>query len=457
MPKRESKPLIKWKDAELDALAAVTHRRSHPNLYQNSAKPTDFGITRGNLAEVRLIVRKSYLRKDYPLRKEFHTEPRFTFIDLFAGIGGFRLAGENSGGRCIFTSEKDKFARISYYQNFGDAPFGDINVLASPSRVAEIPHHDVLCGGFPCQPFSISGNQNGFEDERGALFFRIRDILDHRVLQNRPVKVVFLENVRNFRNHGKPKKSTFTAVKIELDKLGYTVYDVVLNSGHHGASTKRERIYIVAIQTKLSDPEALTAFEKEFLALEKEVTPGSPVINHLESLSEKDCLNYIIPSKRIVTKSAMMLALDESAKLALQAEPVQIGQIGKEGDPRRGRQGERIYSIYGHAITFSAYGGGLAARTGAYLINGVVRKLTPVECAKIMGFYRQVGPVKNDAPVKMRSMDIKKLNDLGLSDWQLYKQFGNSVVVPTVEKIYQLIAKHFFPRRSDRVRLVGPT
>lgn len=439
MPKRESKPLIKWKDSKLDALAAATHRRSHPNLYQNSAKPADFGITRGNLAEVRLIVRKSYLRKDYPLRKEFHTEPRFTFIDLFAGIGGFRLAGENSGGRCIFTSEKDKFARISYYQNFGDLPFGDINVLASPSHIAEIPHHDVLCGGFPCQAFSISGNQKGFDDERGALFFRIRDILEHRVLQNRPVKVVFLENVRNFRNHGKPKKSTFAAVKSELAKLGYTVYDVVLNSGHHGASTKRERIYIVAIQTKLSDSETIAAFENEFLALEKQVTPGPPVKNHLESLSEEDRLDYIIPRNRIVTKLPEMFALDEATKLAPKAEPVQIGQIGKEGDPRKGRQGERIYSIYGHAITFSAYGGGLAARTGAYLINGNVRKLTPVECANIMGFYREVEPGKT------RSMDIKKLNDMGLSDWQLYKQFGNSVVVPTVEKIYQLIAKHFFP------------
>jgi DNA (cytosine-5)-methyltransferase 1 len=439
MPKSESKPLIKRTDAELDAFAAVTHRRSHPTLYQNSAKPSGFGITRGALAEIRSIVRKSSLRKDHPLRKETRKEPRFTFIDLFAGIGGFRLAGENSGGTCIFTSEKDKFARISYFQNFGDLPFGDINVLASPSHIAEIPHHDVLCGGFPCQAFSISGNQKGFDDERGALFFRIRDILEHRVLQNRPVKVVFLENVRNFRNHGKPKKSTFAAVKNELAKLGYDVYDVVLNSGHHGASTKRERIYIVAIQTKLSDSETIAAFGKEFLALEKEVTPGPPVKYHLESLSEEDRLNYIIPRNRIVTKSSEMFALDEATKSAPKSEPVQIGQIGKEGDPRKGRQGERIYSIHGHAITFSAYGGGLAARTGAYLINGNIRKLTPVECAKIMGFYREV------APAEFRSMDIKKLNDMGLSDWQLYKQFGNSVVVPTVEKIYQIIAKHFFP------------
>ncbi len=438
MAKSESKPLIKRTDAELDAFAAVTHRRSHRSLYQGSVKPGDFGITRGALAEIRSIVHKSSLRKDYPLRKEIRKEPRFTFIDLFAGIGGFRLAGENSGGRCIFTSEKDKFARISYFHNFGDLPFGDINVLASPSHIAEIPHHDVLCGGFPCQAFSISGHQKGFDDERGDLFFRIRDILEYRFLKNRPVKVVFLENVRNFRNHGKPKKSTFAVVKSELAKLGYDVYDVVLNSGHHGASTKRERIYIVAIQTKLSDSETIAAFKNEFLALEKQITPGPPVKNHLESLNEEVRLNYIIPRDRIVTKLPEMFALDEATKLAPKAEPVQIGQIGKEGDPRKGRQGERIYSIHGHAITFSAYGGGLAARTGAYLINGNVRKLTPIECAKIMGFYRQVGPEN------VRSMDIKKLNAIGLSDWQLYKQFGNSVVVPTVEKIYQLIAKHFF-------------
>lgn len=439
MPKQESKPLIKRTDAELDAFAAVTHRRSHPGIYQNSAKPSDFGITRSNLAEIRLQVRSSYLRKDYPLRKEFHGEPRFSFIDLFAGIGGFRLAGENSGGRCIFTSEKDKFARISYYQNFGELPFGDINVLANTDHIANIPHHDVLCGGFPCQAFSISGDQKGFEDERGVLFFKIRDILEHRRLQNRPVKVVFLENVRNFRNHGKPKKSTFAAVKCELVRLGYDVFDVVLNSGNHGASTKRERIYIVAIQTSLSNSKTISAFEKDFLALERQISPGPPVKIHLEHLSDESSRNYIIPKNRIVTKPSDMLALDESANLALKAEPVQIGQIGKEGDTRKGRQGERIYSIHGHAITFSAYGGGLAARTGAYLINGNVRKLTPVECAKIMGFYRE------SEQGKIRSMDIKKLNEMGLSDWQLYKQFGNSVVVPTVEKIYQLIAKHFFP------------
>jgi len=448
MPKRESKPLIKRTDAELDGFAAVTHRRSHPSLYQNSAKHSDFGITRGALAEIRSIVHKSSLRKDHPLRKETRKEPRFTFIDLFAGIGGFRLAGENSGGTCIFTSEKDKFARISYYQNFGDLPFGDINVLASPSHIAEIPHHDVLCGGFPCQAFSISGNQKGFDDERGVLFFKIRDILEHRLIQKDPVKVVFLENVRNFRNHGKPKKSTFLAVKSELERLGYAVFDVVLNSGHHGASTKRERIYILAIQTNLSDSESIAAFEKELLALEKEVTPGPPINNHLETLSEENRQNYTIPSKRIVTKPAEMRALDESIKLAPKAEPVQLGQIGKEGDPRKGRQGERIYSIHGHAITFSAYGGGLAARTGAYLINGDVRKLTPVECARIMGFSRQVMPAKKGVPAKLRSMDIKKLNALGLSDWQLYKQFGNSVVVPTVEKIYRLIATHFFPEKK---------
>lgn len=448
MAKSESKPLIKWKDAELDAFAAVTHRRSHPDLYKNSPKPADFGITRGNLAEVRLTARKSSLRKDHPLRKEIRKNPRFTFIDLFAGVGGFRLAGENSGGRCIFTSEKDKFARISYYQNFGEVPFGDINVLTSPSRIDEIPHHDILCGGFPCQAFSISGNQKGFEDERGALFFRIRDILEHRVIQNQPVKVVFLENVRNFRTHGKPKKSTFSTVKSELVRLGYTVFDVVLNSGQHGASTKRERIYIVAIQDKLFNSETIAAFGRDFLALEKQVIPGFPVKNHLESLNEEDRQNYIITRNRIVTKWAEMLALDESTKLAPKAEPVQIGQIGKEGDPRKGRQGERIYSIYGHAITFSAYGGGLAARTGAYLINGEVRKLTPMECAKIMGFCREVEPGKNGAPPKVRLMDIKKLNSIGLSDWQLYKQFGNSVVVPTVEKIYQLIADRFFPKKA---------
>lgn len=436
MPKRESKPLIKWKDAELDAFALLTHQRHHTvAVYPEDFTPGMESVPK----QTREIIGKKLddeLSMKFRLKKAGEST-RFAFIDLFAGIGGFRLAGENSGGKCIFTSEKDKYARISYYHNFGEMPFGDINVLTNEQNIGKIPDHEVLCGGFPCQAFSISGKRLGFADERGVLFYKIRDILQDKIKKKVPVKIVFLENVRNFRNHGTPKGNTFKIIREELESLGYKVADVVLNSGQLGAATKRERIYIVAIHEMSFPRKSLESFLKDFTSLEALREGGIPLKDHTEELSSDEIDPYLIPTERIMTKIEVINSKDEYAKKVRLHQPIQIGQIGKKGDHRKGRQGERIYSIHGQSITFSAYGGGLAARTGAYLINNQVRKLTPKECAKIMGFVRKTDNGKT-------TMDVRGLNKLGLSDWQLYKQFGNSVVVSTVERIYQLIADHFF-------------
>jgi DNA (cytosine-5)-methyltransferase 1 len=436
MVKRESKPLIKWKDAELDAFALLTHQSSHGSeMY-----PVDFTPGRESVAkQTQEIIGKKLddgLGMIFRLKKAGGSA-RFTFIDLFAGIGGFRLAGENSGGKCIFTSEKDKYARISYYHNFGEMPFGDINILTNEQNIRKIPDHEVLCGGFPCQAFSISGKRLGFADERGVLFYKIRDILQDKIRKKVPTKVVFLENVRNFRNHGSPKGNTFKTIREELESLGYKVADVVLNSGQLGAATKRERIYIVAIHEMSFPKKSLESFFKEFTSLETLREGGTPVKDYIEELSSEEIGSYLIPAERIMTKFDVINSEDEYAQKARLHQPIQIGEIGKRGDPRKGRQGERIYSIHGQSITFSAYGGGLAARTGAYLIKDQVRKLTPKECAKIMGFVRKTSNGK-------ATMDVRGLNRLGLSDWQLYKQFGNSVVVSTVERIYHMIDDHFF-------------
>jgi len=436
MPKHESKPLIKWKEAELDAFALLTHQRHHTvAVYREDFTPGMESVAK----QTQDIIGKKLadeLGMKFRLKKAGGST-RFTFIDLFAGIGGFRLAGENSGGKCIFTSEKDKYARISYYHNFGEMPFGDINILTNEQNIGKIPDHEVLCGGFPCQAFSISGKRLGFADERGVLFYKIRDILQDKIRKKVPAKVVFLENVRNFRNHGSPKGNTFKIIREELESLGYKVADVVLNSGQLGAATKRERIYIVAIHERSFPKKSLESFLKDFTSLETLREGGIPVKDYIEEISNEEIDSYLIPTERIMTKFEVINAEDEIAQKVRLHQPIQIGQIGKKGDHRKGRQGERIYSIHGQSITFSAYGGGLAARTGAYLIKNQVRKLTPKECAKIMGFVRKTSNGK-------ATMDVRGLNKLGLSDWQLYKQFGNSVVVSTVERIYQLIADHFF-------------
>ncbi len=165
--------------------------------------------------------------------------PKFTFIDLFAGIGGFRLAMQNLGGKCVFTSEWDKEAKRTYKANFGEMPFGDITKEETKSYIPD--KFDVLCAGFPCQAFSIAGNRKGFADTRGTLFFDIEEIVN----KHRP-KVVFLENVKNLVSHD--NGNTFkTIIDILKNKLKYEVRTKILNSSTHAnVPQNRERIFIVA-------------------------------------------------------------------------------------------------------------------------------------------------------------------------------------------------------------------
>ena len=152
----------------------------------------------------------------------------FTFIDLFCGIGGFRLALEANGCRCVFSSDIDKHARSTYAANFGEKPSGDITKIGTE----EIPDFDILCGGFPCQTFSIAGKKKGFEDDtRGKLFFEIL-----RVLQAKRPRMFLLENVKNFVSYSAP------AVQA-LEELGYQVHTAVLNSADFGLPQNRQRWY----------------------------------------------------------------------------------------------------------------------------------------------------------------------------------------------------------------------
>lgn len=174
----------------------------------------------------------------------------FKFIDLFAGIGGFRIAMQNVGGKCIYTSEWNKDAKITYRENFGETPFGDITKEEVKNRIPK-EGFDVLCGGFPCQAFSIAGYQKGFSDTRGTLFFDIEQIIE----KHRP-KVVFLENVKNLVSHD--KGNTFKVIiEILEEKLGYKTFYKVLNSMTHGnVPQNRERIFIVAF-----DPNQVPNYE----------------------------------------------------------------------------------------------------------------------------------------------------------------------------------------------------
>jgi len=416
-------PLFPWDGGfDLDDLAKLTHKAHHPDLYR-AAFTTEKGES---------TVPKAFAKPSAAFKQK--RNPHFTFIDLFAGIGGFRVAGQNVGGSCVFTSEWDKYARRAYFMNFGQVPFGDITKFTeSEATLKTIPKHDVLCGGFPCQAFSISGKQEGFKDPRGTLFFEVYKIAK----QHRPA-VLFLENVKNFARHD--GGNTFKTIRHHLEKkmaqetngkVSYRVSHAVLNASDFGASTKRERIYIVAVREDLADDEfkwtewtdlfaklpKMRKFEAHFLKEDIQDNIEEALLDKI-TIKRDDFRPKLTPTRDDIKRK------DDEVEEGI--KPIRIGVMGKGG------QGERIYSTHGHAITFSAYGGGAASKTGAYYIDGRVRKLAPAECARAMGFH---------------GMDVST-GDVPLL--QRYKQFGNSVVVNVVEAIFKEIDAFWLTKPKHR-------
>jgi DNA (cytosine-5)-methyltransferase 1 len=317
---------------------------------------------------------------------------KYNFIDLFAGIGGFHLALGSMGAECVFASEWDKFASETYEKNFHLKPFGDITQIDEKN----IPKHDILCGGFPCQAFSISGKQKGFEDTRGTLFFDIA-----RIVNFHKPKVLFLENVKNLAKHDEGK--TLKTIIQTLEELEYSVFTKVFNSSNFGLPQNRERIYIVAFHNILNS--------KTF---KFPVSPNNPIcLEHILENEPKDAKVIERSDIEFYKKHTVSNTLFSDNKLL--NKPIQIGKVNKGG------QGERIYHTLGHAITLSAYGGGVGSKTGLYLVNGKIRKLSPRECARVQGFP-----------------DNFILNS---SDIQTYKQFGNSVSVNVLQHILKEISE----------------
>ena len=314
-----------------------------------------------------------------------------TFIDLFAGLGGFRIALEKNELKCVFSSELDKYAQQTYALNFGELPHGDITKVTNE----QIPVHDCLCAGFPCQAFSISGKQGGFNDTRGTLFFEIA-----RIVKSKKPKVLFLENVKNLEKHDSGK--TLIMIKNVISDLGYTCYSKVLNSSYFGIPQHRERLYMVCIRNDIS----IKQFEFP--------NPTYEDVN-LKDIIENDLEieDYAINRLDIAIKGNPIIENNLFKTKIL--KPIRIGTINKGG------QGERIYSEEGHAITLSAYGGGVASKTGAYLIDNRIRKLSERECLRAQGF-----PETYEFPEHIPKN-------------QIYKMCGNSVSIPVIEKIMNQI------------------
>lgn len=214
----------------------------------------------------------------------------FKFIDLFAGIGGMRIPFEQLGGTCVFSSEWDEHAQQTYYHNFGEIPAGDITKIDA----AEVPNHDILLAGFPCQPFSIIGDKNGFEDTRGTLFFDIA-----RILKQKSPRAFLLENVRQLVSHNKGK--TFAVIQEKLSQLGYTLYHEVLNALDFGLPQKRERVFIVGFQEPIAFnfPKGVSEYKplSEILEPDVDVDPQLFASEHIrKSRYEKCKIDPFFPS-----------------------------------------------------------------------------------------------------------------------------------------------------------------
>lgn len=328
------------------------------------------------------------------------SQPKFRFIDLFAGIGGFHQALHEAGGKCVFSSEWDSHAKETYFENYGLVPFGDITkftegVDGDALSYKSIPEHDILTAGFPCQPFSQAGKQLGFNDARGTLFFEILKI-GKRL---RP-SIMILENVKRLKTHDNGR--TFQVIVNALHEIGYKVYAKVLRAFDYGLPQNRERIFIVAF--------------REPVHFEFPLPPQDRLIHQIGDILENNTDDYYTISDRML-----------------------------QGHERRLREHKEKGNGFGFCVfeRTAKYVNTLSARywkDGSEILIKQDRKnprlLTPRECARLQGFP-----------------DEFKINK---SRRHAYQQFGNSVPVNVVKAVVDAALKGW-KMREPTLSLFDPT
>jgi len=371
------------------------HENGHTNVFKNSAIEYVKEMLDNEISSERITIKAAEEALQYILFNDKKTIPypapknhSFSFIDLFAGVGGFRIALQNVGGKCVYTSEWDENAQKTYHKNFGDIPFGDI----TKERVkAFIPQKfDVLCAGFPCQAFSIAGYRKGFSDTRGTLFFDIEQVIE----KHKP-KVVFLENVKNLLSHDKGK--TFRVIiEILEKKLGYRAFYKILNSmTHANIPQNRERIFIVAF-----DPKQVKNYHE--FNFPKKIKLTKTIHDILDNDKQDDKYYYSKEHKYYPELKKTMLSKDT----VYQWRRVYVRENKSQVCP-----------------TLTANMG-----TGGHNVPLIkddfgIRKLTPRECFAFQGY------------------EVDKFILPNLANSKLYKQAGNSVTTTLVERISKEIIK----------------
>ena len=314
--------------------------------------------------------------------------PKFTFIDLFAGIGGFRLAFQNLGGKCVFTSEWDEQAKRTYEINFGEVPFGDITKKSTKGFIPA--KFDVLCAGFPCQAFSIAGKRGGFEDTRGTLFFDVAEII-----KTHQPKAFFLENVKGLRNHDKGK-TLATILNVLRNDLHYYVPDPqIINAKHFGVPQNRERIFIVGYRKDLG-------------------------VDHFE---------YPEPLDKTVAVEDIFEDNEVSVKYYLSTQYLKTLKEHKSRHESKGN-GFGYEIIPNDGIANAVVCGGMG-RERNLIIDDKLTDFTPV--TKIKGEVNREGIRKMTPREWARLQGFPDNYKIIVADVQAYKQFGNSVAVPAIQ------------------------
>lgn len=333
-------------------------------------------------------------KKDVPFPEP--ENPRFSFIDLFAGIGGFRIAMQSLGGKCVFTSEWDEQAKKTYQANFGEVPFGDITKEETKKFIPD--GFDILCAGFPCQAFSIAGKRGGFEDTRGTLFFDVAEII-----KRKQPKAIYLENVKGLFNHDKGK-TLKTILNVLRNDLGYYVPDPqILNAKDFGVPQNRERIFIVGFRRDLG----ITSFQYP--------TPTNKNTT-FEDIKEKSTVSV----KYYLSDTYLNTLINHKKRHESKGNGFGYEIIADDGTANAvvcggmGRERNLVYDDRLEDFTPVTHIKGEVNRQG-------IRKMTPREWARLQGF-----PDNFVIPV---------------ADASAYKQFGNSVAVPAIEATANEIIK----------------
>ena len=323
--------------------------------------------------------------------------PKFKFIDLFAGIGGFRMAFQNLGGECVFSSEWDEQARKTYYANYGDVPFGDITKEAVKNKIPQ--GFDILCAGFPCQAFSLAGKRLGFEETRGTLFFDVAEIL-----RRYQPKAFFLENVKGLVIHDKGR--TFRTILNTLDEVGYVVPDPqIVNAMYFGVPQHRERIYIVGFRKDLGITKDDFSYPEQ-----KEVTK-----KWIDVREEKP-----VPAKYYLSTQYIQTLINHKARHEAKGHGFGYDIIPDDG--------------VAHAIVVGGMG-----RECNLVIDFRQKDLTPT--TRIKGEVNKQGWRKMTPREWARLQGYPDDFKIVVADASAYKQFGNSVAVPAIQATAEQLLK----------------